>query len=398
MEYIGEIIIKKEAEKKVRNFYLWIYEDEIKKFNINRSKEGWVSVISQDGRFVCSAYYSPNSRKAVKVFSYESNFDLDLEIKKRILFSFEHRKKLMYSNDIDKSNYRVVYSESDFLPGLVIDKYGDFVGIQIRNRLFEGLRDIVVDGIVRFLGVDNIYERSYGDFREDEEGLSPVNVPLRGNVPKFIRIVENGLQFVFETFKGQKTGFFLDQTVNRKIVSGMCNDGFKVLDIFSYVGGFGIYCAKRGANVVCIEKSEAYSDLIKENANSNGVSSKLKVITGDAFDLIKQIDEEFDIIILDPPTFVKSISESRKRLPQLIDLIKRSLVLLKPSGKLVIFTCSYNLLKEHFVAAIRIAGMELGVRLRVDNELLQSPDHPWILQMPETLYLKGFVISKLPSF
>lgn len=138
--------------------------------------------------------------------------------------------------------------------------------------------------------------------------------------------------------------------------------------------------------------------MIKENIKSNGVKDRVRVVTGDAFEKIKEIDEKFDIVVLDPPTFVKSLSESRKRLPMLIDLIKHSLALLKPEGKLIIFTCSYNLLKEHFIASIRIAAMELGIRIRVDGELMQSPDHPWVIQMPETLYLKGLIVSKLPSF
>lgn len=398
MKTIGDVILKAKASKKVKNFYLWIYRDEIKKVSFDRKKEGWVSVLDESGNFICKGFYSPNSQRAVKVFSYGKEFDVITEVKKRILFSFELRSKMIKSNLINKENFRVVYSESDLLPGLVIDKYGEFVGIQIRNKLFEEIRDVVVDSIIKFVGVEKIYERSYGEFREEEEKLEPRNLPIKGSIPKLIRIRENDIQFVFDPFKGQKTGFFLDQVLNRKIVANLCDKGMKILDVFSYVGGFGIYCAKKGADVISIEKNEYYASLIKENAESNGVKDKVKVIVGDAFEKVKELDGKFDIIILDPPTFVKSLSESRKRLPILISLIKHSLSLLKPDGKLVIFTCSYNLLKEHFVASIRIAGMELGIRLRIEDELIQSPDHPWIIQMPETLYLRGFIISKLPSF
>lgn len=398
MKTIGKIFVKKGSEKKIRNFYLWIYKDEIKRFSFEKEREGWVDIVSERGDFVCKGFYSPNSSTPVKVFSYDSDVDVTTEIKKRILFSFETRKKMIEEKILDKDNFRVIYSESDFLPGLIVDKYGEFFGIQIRNRLFESLRDVVIDSLMGILGARNIYERSYGEYREDDEKLEPRNVPVKGNIPSLIRIREDNIQFVFDPFKGQKTGFFLDQSRNRKIVASMCDKGMKVLDVFSYVGGFGIYCAKKGAEVICIEKNETYSELIRENAESNGVKERVEVITGDAFEKIKEINDKFDIIILDPPTFVKSLSESRKRLPLLINLIKHCLALLKPGGKLIVFTCSYNLLKEHFIASIRIAGMELGVRIRVDGELLQSPDHPWILQMPETLYLKGLIVSKLPSF
>jgi 23S rRNA (cytosine1962-C5)-methyltransferase len=174
----------------------------------------------------------------------------------------------------------------------------------------------------------------------------------------------------------------------------MVGNGTKVLDMFSYVGGFGVYLAKRGAEVVCVEKDTEYANFINENAKLNGIDN-IRVINGDAFNAINSIEEKFDLIILDPPTFIKSISESRKRLPMLIDIIKKSFSLLNENGKLVVFSCSYNLLKEHLIASIRIACMELGIRVRVDKELMQSPDHPWAIQMPETLYLKGFVLSKL---
>ncbi|MGB9621622.1 MAG: class I SAM-dependent rRNA methyltransferase [Brevinematia bacterium] len=397
MEEIGEVIIKEKAEKKVRNFYLWIYKDEIVKKSISKN-EGIVNVLNQKKEFICRGFYSSKSFNPIKVLTYDKSIDIETEIKKRILFSLENRLKLVNREILPKENFRVVYSESDFLPGLIIDKYNEFVGIQIRNRLFDNLRDIVIDGIMKFLNTKNIYERSYGEIREKEENLEPRNVALSGTIPKTIRIEENGIQFVFDPFKGQKTGFFLDQSINRKIVSQMCRNNMKVLDVFSYVGGFAMYCAKKGAEVIAIEKNETYAELIKENAASNGVKSKVNVIVGDAFEKIKELDDKFDLIILDPPTLVKNLSESRRRLPLLIDLIKKSLGILSNEGKLVIFTCSYNLLKEHFIASIRIAAMELGVRVKVEDELLQSLDHPWVLQMPETLYLKGFILSKLPKF
>ncbi len=398
MKIIGKVFVKPKSEKKIKNFYLWIYRDEISKVSFSREMEGWVDIVNDRGEFICKGFYSPKSSNPVKVFSYDNDFDINTEVKKRVLFSFENRKKMIGNGVLDKNNFRVVYSESDFLPGLIIDKYGDFFGIQIRNRLFENLKDVVVDTLLTLLEAKNIYERSYGDYREKDEKLEPRNIPIKGSIPSLIRIREEDIQFVFDPLRGQKTGFFLDQFINRKIVAAMCHKGMKVLDVFSYVGGFGIYCAKKGADVISIEKNEYYSDLIKENIKSNGVKDRVRVVTGDAFEKIKEIDEKFDIVVLDPPTFVKSLSESRKRLPMLIDLIKHSLALLKPEGKLIIFTCSYNLLKEHFIASIRIAAMELGIRIRVDGELMQSPDHPWVIQMPETLYLKGLIVSKLPSF
>ncbi len=396
MKKIGKVFLKSSAEKKIRNFYLWIYKDEIEKAVVD-DDEGLVEVISSKGEFICAGYYSKHSRNPVKVFSYSRKVDVDFEVSKRILIALEERFKMAKAGLVNPSSFRVVFSESDFLPGLIIDKYGDYVAFQIRNRFFESLRDYIIEAIDKLLSPVGIYERSDIDYRTQEENLPPRNVPAKGKVPEIINIVEwDTTRFLFPTFSGQKTGFFLDQSFNRKIISELVNDDAKVLDVFSYVGGFGIFLAKKGANVVCIEKSPEYSDFIKENAEANGVTGRVRVITGDAFNIIDSIQEKFDLVILDPPTFVKSLSESRKRLPMLINLIKKSFLLLNDGGKLVVFSCSYNLLKEHLIAAIRIACMELGIRVKVERELIQSPDHPWALQMPETLYLKGFVLSKLP--
>jgi 23S rRNA (cytosine1962-C5)-methyltransferase len=396
MKKIGKVFLKSSAEKKIRNFYLWVYKDEIEKVVID-DDEGLVDVLSPKGEFICVGYYSKYSRNPIKVFSYSKKVDVDFEVSKRILMALEERFRMAKSGLVSPNSFRVVFSESDFLPGLVIDKYGDYVGFQIRNRFFESLRDYIIEAIDKLLSPVGIYERSDIDYRMQEENLSPRNVPAKGKVPDVINIVEwDTTRFLFPTFSGQKTGFFLDQSFNRKIISELVSVETKVLDMFSYVGGFGIFLAKKGANVVCVEKSLEYSDFIKENAEANGVTNKVRVITGDAFSVIDSIQEKFDLIILDPPTFVKSLSESRKRLPMLIDLIKKSFQLLNDNGKLVVFSCSYNLLKEHLIAAIRIACMELGIRVKVERELMQSPDHPWALQMPETLYLKGFVLSKLP--
>jgi len=394
MKKIGKILLKTKSEKKVRNFYLWIFRDDIEKAYLD-GEEGFVDVLSHDGNFICIGYYSNRSRNPIKVFSYSKEVDTKFEISKRLLSSLEERFKMIKNELIDPNNFRVVFSESDFLPGLVVDKYGDYVSFQIRNRLIESLREYVIDGIDKLLNPKGIYERSDIDYRVEEESLKSRSIQIKGNIPNAISIVEDGVKFLFPTFSGQKTGFFLDQSLNRKIISGMIGNGTKVLDMFSYVGGFGVYLAKRGAEVVCVEKDTEYANFINENAKMNGIDN-IRVINGDAFNAINSIEEKFDLIILDPPTFIKSISESRKRLPMLIDIIKKSFSLLNENGKLVVFSCSYNLLKEHLIASIRIACMELGIRVRVDKELMQSPDHPWAIQMPETLYLKGFVLSKLP--
>jgi 23S rRNA (cytosine1962-C5)-methyltransferase len=394
MKKIGKILLKTKSEKKVRNFYLWIFRDDIEKAYLD-GEEGFVDVLSHDGNFICIGYYSNRSRNPIKVFSYSKEVDTKFEISKRLLSSLEERFKMIKNELIDPNNFRVVFSESDFLPGLVVDKYGDYVSFQIRNRLIESLREYVIDGIDKLLNPKGIYERSDIDYRVEEESLKSRSIQVKGNIPNAISIVEDGVKFLFPTFSGQKTGFFLDQSLNRKIISGMVGNGTKVLDMFSYVGGFGVYLAKRGAEVVCVEKDTEYANFINENAKLNGIDN-IRVINGDAFNAINSIEEKFDLIILDPPTFIKSISESRKRLPMLIDIIKKGFSLLNENGKLVVFSCSYNLLKEHLIASIRIACMELGIRVRVDKELMQSPDHPWAIQMPETLYLKGFVLSKLP--
>ncbi len=371
-----KLFLKEGREKKVKHFYPWIFKDEIER----KEGDGIIAELYDfEGNFLARGTYSPKSRIAFRVLTYEKeDINKDFFIK-RIKEALELRK------GIPSDSYRVAFSESDLLSGLIIDKYAEGVVIQIRSYPMEKLKEEILDAIKETLNPQFIYERSDFKGRRDE-GLKEFKGLLYGNLKNPILIKEWDLNFLVDVERGLKTGFYLDQRDNRAYVSGLVGEGSKVLDLFCYTGGFSLYCAKRGANVLGVDINEDAISLARENAKLNGLPAEFFRVN--AFDFLQETTEKYDLIIADPPAIAKTKKEKESILWAIWKLAYYSFQKLKKFGRLFICSCTYQISVEEMVRQLRLAATDNGKRILVKEVNLQPVDHPYLPTFPESLYLK----------
>ncbi|WP_461829031.1 class I SAM-dependent rRNA methyltransferase [Aquifex sp.] len=371
-----KLYLKKGKEKKVKHFYPWIFKDEIQR----QEGEGIIAELyDSEGNFLARGTYSPKSRVAFRVLTYEKeNINKDFFIK-RIKEALELRK------DIPSDSYRVAFSESDLLSGLIIDKYAEGVVIQIRSYPMEKLKEEILDAIKETLKPQFIYERS--DFKgRREEGLKEFKGHLYGNLKNPVLIRERDLKFLVDVEKGLKTGFYLDQRDNRAYASQLVDKNSKVLDLFCYTGGFSLYCAKSGAKVLGVDINEDAINLARENAKLNGLSAEF--LQANAFDFLQETTDRYDLIIADPPAIAKTKKEKENILWAIWKLAYYSFQKLNKFGRLFICSCTYQISVDEMVRQLRLAATDNGKRIMVKEVNLQPVDHPYLPTFPESLYLK----------
>lgn len=380
------ITLKYKADKRVRSGYLWIFRNEI--YNHKGIKPGELVVVEDyHKKFIGKGYYNPRSFISIRLFTRNPYEEIDSSFfKRRIESAAEYRKKLLPG----LSSYRLVYSEGDFLPGLIVDKYENYLAIQTLNLGMELNKKIIVDVLVELFQPAGIYERNDVASRE-LEGLPLQKGLLYGELPSKIEIVENGLKFKVDIAEGQKTGFYFDQRDNRASLSAFV-EGKRVLDGFCGTGAFSIYAASFGAKeTLGIDCSSSALSLARENAELNGFSHICSFVEGDMFNelrkLVKQ-REKFDVIILDPPAFAKSRSDKRDAIKGYKDINLQAFKLLNRGGYLVTSSCSYHMDLETFKQTVNEAAADAGVTARILRTGTQGLDHPILLSVPETNYLK----------
>ncbi len=295
------IYLKKGKERKVRNLYPWVYRDEVRKI-----EEGDVvaDVFSHEGVFVGRGLYSKGARIVWRFLSREYD-PID-----RNFFVRRVEEALNRRGKINSTAFRVVFSESDFLGGLMVDRYNDGLVIQVRSRGMEEVKGTVIDALTEALSPSFIYERSDMESRR-YEGLEPVKGPVLGDVPDRLTITENGINFYVDVVNGLKTGFYLDQRRSREYVADLIDEGMEVLDLFSYTGGFSVYAALRGGRVLAVDTKEEALDLARENARLNGV--EIRTLRYDAFKFLGETEDVYDVIIADPPAISKRKDERKKQ-------------------------------------------------------------------------------------
>lgn len=389
-----EIVLKKGKEKKIKNFYLWIFKDEVENFEkVRKEPIQIVDVKSSTGEFLGKAFFNPKSHIVARILTRENEkINADF-FKTRIKNAIERRKKLKIKSDA----IRLIHAEADEIPGLIVDKFANYLAIQTRTAGIENFKHEIVKILTDIVKISGIYERNDMESRK-EEGLEISSGELYGHVPRYVQIEENGLKFIVDLHYGQKTGFYLDQRDNRKKVKELIHKGDRVLDLFCYSGAFSIYCASAGANVIGVDSDRSATDLARENAKLNQVNDKVTFLTADAFETVEQMansGEKFDLIIIDPPAMTKTKKGAEGVKWAFHKLILNSLKMLEPGGKLVVSSCAYHISLDILQEAIRFASNDLGKRLRVIDVTFQPEDHPWILQMPETLYLKTIYLEVL---
>ena len=381
-----KIILKKTALPKIKQKNLWIYKNEIKK--LPNLKAGEIVDIYIGNEYLATGYINPDSKITVRILSFEKT-DINSLIRNRIKEAIQKRENLKSITNA----YRIIHSEADLLPGLIADFYNGYIAIQINTAGMENFRHLILDTLIEILSPEGIIDKSDEKVRK-KEGLTTENKVLYGSIPDKILITENNINFSVYLKEGQKTGFYLDQRKNRKLVSEYVQTGFKVLDLFSNAGGFGIYCGKKGADFIkFVDVSDLALNQVQENCQLNGITN-FQTIKEDAFDFLKNETDSYDLIIVDPPSFAKSRHERQGALRGFKYLIVNSLKILNPKGYLAVFSCSHHISMQDLIDLTTSSAAITGDILEIKEFMYQDKDHPAVINMPNTLYLKGLLVQK----
>jgi len=381
------LIAKKGKEKKIKNFYPWLFKDEVDDIIGDPeaiSKSGLCNLFSKSGEFLGRGLYIPNSRKIFKLLSYkDEKIDHEFFIK-RIQRAISIRER-----DFRTPFYRLINAEADFIPGLIVDRYADYLVVQFRDTAIKTLENHILEALIDLLNPKGIQERS--DFEHVEDfNFTQTNETVYGEIPDRIILEENNLKILVNLKSGQKTGFFYDQRKNRNIARSIAKkfEGETGLDLYCYTGGFALNMSYSGMNVIAIDKSKEDIELAKENAKINNLDRKITFLDARVEDFLEEKRElKAKFIVFDPPSLIKNKSEKRKAFKILSELIGKSLNLID-EGCFSFSSCAYNIDLELMIEILRIQAGDRKKILRVLNHTIQDIDHPWILQIPESLYLK----------
>lgn len=382
------ITLKKNADRRVRRGHLWVFSNEIADPPVSELEPGAAHELRDvRGEFLGMAYASPSSLIAARILS-RTKVDIDGHFfQERILSALQRRSKLFP----DKEVYRLVYGEADFLPGLVVDRYGRFLSVQSLTSGMDRFLEDVLEALQTILGPEGVYLRNDSTFRA-LEGLPQEKKPVFGSVPETVTINSHGLNLLVDIASGQKTGFYLDQESNRLLMKQYVTPGANVLDLFCYTGAWGLHAVSAGAEeVTAVDSSRAALQLAQANAELNGMQDRFHALKDSAIDFLKKAQRAWDVIVLDPPAFIKSRSQIKEGVKGYIDLNRRALSKLRPDGILVTCSCSHHMDRITFEDMLLTASRQSGRELRILDTRGQGPDHPVLLSMPETRYLKVVV-------
>lgn len=391
---MGKVILKSGREKSILRHHPWIFSGAIERVENGINLGETVDILSANGDWLARGAYSPHSQIRVRIWSW----DINKQINSEFFFNRLQQAIQMRANIIDESRitaYRLINSESDGLPGLIVDRYGDFLVCQFLSAGAEYWKNEIVAILYQLLPVAGIYNRSDVEIRQ-KEGLSPHRGVLWGNAPpELIEIQEADVRMQVDILNGHKTGAYLDQRENRMAIAPFCQ-GKRVLNCFAYTGGFGLWAMQGGAkHVINIESSPYFIQLAERNIAANGFNqSQFEQIPKDVFQVLRQFREshrKFDIIILDPPKFAESANQLSKASRGYKDINWLAFQLLDPGGMLFTFSCSGHVSPDLFQKIVADAALDAEREVQIIRYLNQSADHPISLNFPEGRYLKGIV-------
>ncbi|MCU0821344.1 MAG: class I SAM-dependent rRNA methyltransferase [Spirochaetes bacterium] len=387
---LQELRLKKNADRRIKLGHLWIYSNEIDTAStpLSRFSPGEQAVLkTHSGQALASVYVNPNTLICGRVIS--RNPELALTgglLKERIAASLKLRERIF-----DRPFYRLVYGESDSLPGLVIDRFNDIFVVQISTAGMEQVKNDIINAVAGLFNPKGVFLKNNGKMRQ-VEGLGEYTETAYGEVPDEIPVIENDAYFSAPLKTGQKTGWYFDHRMNRLRLNSFV-EGKSVLDMFSYTGAWGIQAAVSGAaSVICADSSSAALDALAKNAELNNVKKNINTINGDAFQILKELSaagEMFDIVILDPPAFItrkKDIKAGEEAYRRLNELAIR---VMNDGGILASCSCSLHLDMGRLTELIHSAGHKSGRSVRIIGHGHQGPDHPVHPAIPETEYLKA---------
>jgi 23S rRNA (cytosine1962-C5)-methyltransferase len=382
------VIVSARGEARARSGHPWIFRSDIGRAQAV-PPGAVVRVLGPTGRPLGFAFYSSQSEIRLRLFERGDPLSPSW-MRDRLLAALAWRERVAAGAEA----YRVVHGEGDGFPSLVVDRYGEFLVIQTLSQATDRLKGEIVSALVEIFSPRGILERNDPRVRAFEGLPSQVGV-LYGEVPETITVTENGVRFEADLWRGQKTGLFLDQRENHAMARGYARG--KVLDAFSYNGGFGLQVAAQADEVTAVDVSADAVARIQRNAALNGLSN-LSAREANVFDLLRELADRgarFDTVILDPPAFAKSKSAVEKARGGYKEINLRALKILAPGGCLVTCSCSYHIHEADLEGILAAAAADAGATVSVVEKRRQARDHPIVLGVPETYYLKCFVLRKL---
>ena len=394
---LPQIILRSGKDKAARHRHPWVFSGAIDRIGgeVKPAPGDIVRVTSAGGEFLAYGYYNHRSQIAVRLLEWDESMPVDtIWWRGKLKTAIAARRSLF--SDPQTNAFRLVHAEADGLPGLVVDRYADYVVIQSQTAGIDAVKPLLIEELNDQLHSTGILERSEGSARE-LEGLADTRGVLSGTQPPaLLEIVENGHRFLVDLSEGQKTGFYLDQRANRALVAAYARDR-DVLDCFAYTGGFTVHALAAGARTVTdVDSSASALSLLKRNAELNAVdaSDRVTTIEGNAFEVLRKFRDQgrsFDMVILDPPKLAANRSQLDKALRAYKDLNLLAMKLLRPDGILATFSCSGAVSVAAFQEAVAWAATDAARAVQVLHRLSQGPDHPILVSFPESEYLKGLL-------
>ena len=403
------ITLKAGREKSLLRRHPWIFSGAVERVDGAPLSGDTLAVRDAAGNFLAWAAYNASSQITARVWSWREDEFVDTEFfRRRIADALEARNALRSplpqagkglgergDETTPNNGMRLIHAESDGLPGLIVDRYGDVLVMQIGSAGAERWRDTIADILQELFIPACIYERSDSDSRA-REGMETRNGVLRGTLPESFEVVEHGLHFKVDVVAGQKTGFYLDQRDNRVLTQTLAA-GRDVLNCFCYTGGFSLYALRGGAkSVLSIDASGEALRIAEQNLTSNGLdATRAEWLEADVFQALRKLRDQgrsFDFIILDPPKFAPTAAFAEKAARGYKDINLLGFKLLRPGGLLATYSCSGGISAELFQKIVAGAALDAGVDAQIVHHLHASADHPVLLSFPEGEYLKGLVL------
>ncbi len=384
----GQVKISRRGVDRIRYGHLWVYRSDVR--DVEAQSGDTVRVLDEGNNFVGRAFFSSRSQITLRLLTREDvPIDTDF-LRSRIQNAAAYRSKVVSDTD----SYRLVHGESDLLPSIIVDRYSDYLVIQTLSQGAERRKQQIVSLLTEMFSPRGIFERNDPRVRE-LEGLERVNSLLYGEVPEQVASSQNGIRFIHDLRTGQKTGGFLDQRENHLAAADYVSG--EVLDAFTYHGGFALTVAPHAKHVEAIDLSGAAINIARENQKLNGFEN-VTFAEGNAFDALKAYDtsgRRFDAIILDPPAFAKNRESAPAAARGYKEINLRAMRILRSGGALITCSCSYHISEPLFLQIVAEAATDSHRCVQVIERRTQSRDHPILLTMPETQYLKCLILRVL---
>ena len=390
--------LKANADRRLRAGHLWVFSNEVDvaATPLNTFASGDQAILeASNGKPLGIVAVSPNNLICARLLSRDVSHVLDKSLLvHRINVALSLRERLF-----DKPFYRLVFGDSDLLPGLVVDRFGDILVVQLASATMEKHKDDVVAALVQVCKPSGILFKNDSAAR-DAEGLTSYVETAFGLVPEWVALEENGVKFEAPVIAGQKTGWFYDHRMNRARIAPYVK-GKRVLDLFSYIGGWGVQAAAFGASdVMCVDASAFALDGVERNAGLNGLTDKVACLEGDVFEALKQLkaaEERFDVVIVDPPAFIKRKKDLKNGEAAYRRLNEQAMRLLNKDGILVSASCSMHLPEDDLQNILLTSARHLDRNMQLLERGSQGPDHPVHPAIPETRYIKSLTCRLLPN-